>query len=396
MPKTTRKGLQERQDAPLILTNSAELFNATNDQGSGNPAARSKSSSHWGSGYNSRKRASISGHSVFVLDVNGDPLTPCKPSKTRKLLKGKQAKPVWNKFGRFGIQMLVETRKEHPKTILGYDLGTKFEGHSVVCGKENNLSVMWKLPNKENIVRKLKERSQLRRARRFRNCRMRHLRSDNRNKDGFIAPSQLVIVQSRLKALKELFKCYPIDTSVIEDVKFNHRDKRWGKNFSTMEVAKTKLYNWIRKRSKLILVKGHETQEKRKKLGYRKTRDKGAEKFTAHCTDSLTLATDITIIPGQFIVVDDTYRSVRRRLHDSQFSKGGIRHPYSTGNFKDIKKGTICKFGQICGGTKNNVWIRDKNNKRIGRSLSKIGWLSHAFKTSIPPFIKMSGIFEVI
>ena len=395
MPKTTRKGLQERQDAPLILTASAELLNATNDQGSGNPTARSKSFFHWGSGYNSQKRASMSGHSVFVLDVDGNPLTPCKPSKARKLMKGNQAKPVWNKFGMFGIQMLVETRKEHPETKLGYDLGTKFEGHSVVCGKENNLSVMWKLPDKKKIVRKLKERSQLRRARRFRNCRRRPARFDNREKDGFIAPSQLVIVQSRLKALKELFRCYPIDTSIIEDVKFNHRDKRWGKNFSTMEVAKTKLYDWIRKRSKLILVKGHETQEKRKKLGYRKTKDKGAEKFTAHCTDSLTLATDTTIMPGRFIVVDDTYRPVRRRLHDTQPSKGGIRHPYSSGNFKSIKKGTICNFGQICGGTKNYAFIRDKNNKRIGRALSKVGWLSHAFKTSIPPPIKMSGLLEV-
>ena len=72
MPETTRLGLQERQDAtrkgleakkplPLILTASAESFNATNDQNSSSPAVRSKSYSHCGSGYNSRKRARISG-----------------------------------------------------------------------------------------------------------------------------------------------------------------------------------------------------------------------------------------------------------------------------------------------------------------------------------------------
>lgn len=385
MPETTRNELQERQNTPLILTSSEESFNSTNGQNSSNPVVRSMFVSHCVSGYNSKLGDSMSEHSVFVLDVNGVPLTPCKPSKARKLLKGKQAKSIWNKFGRFGIQMLVETRKEHPETKHGYDLGTKFEGHAIVCGKENNLSVMWKLPDKKKIVRKLTERRHLRRARRFRNCRRRPARFDNRNKDGFIAPSQLVIVQSRLKALKELFRCYPIDISAVEDVKFNHRDKRWGKNFSTAEIGKAKLYDWIRKRSKLILVKGHETQEKRKKLGYRKTRDKGAEKFTAHCTDALTLATDTTIMPGDFVVVDDTYRSVRRRLHDTQPSKGSIRYPYSTGNFKGIRKGAMCEFGQVCGGTKNNVWIRDKSNKRIGRSLSKIGWLSHAFKTSILP-----------
>ena len=394
MQETTTIRLQERQSTPQTLNNSEELFNFT-DQNTPNHREDSKSGIHVRSGYNSQKRARMSRHSVFVLDVNGKPLTPCKSSKARKLLKGKQAKPVWNKFGRFGIQMLVETRKEHPETKLGYDLGTKFEGHSVVCGKENNLSVMWKLPDKKKIVCKLKERSQLRRARRFRNCRRRPCRSNNRGKDGFIAPGQNVIVESRLKALKELFRCYPIDISTVEDVKFNHRDKRWGKNFSTAEIGKAKLYGWIRKRSKLILVKGHETQEKRKKLGYRKTRDKGAEKFTAHCTDALTLATDTTIMPGDFVVVDDSYRPVRRRLHDTQFSKGGVRHLYSSGNFRSIRKGTMCEYGQICGGTKNNVFIRDVNNKRIGRVLSKIGWLSHTFKTSIPSPIKMGGLLEV-
>ena len=73
MPKTTRLGLQERQDAtlkgleakplPLILTTSAESFNATNDQNSSSPAVRSKSYSHCGSGYNSilKNRARVSG-----------------------------------------------------------------------------------------------------------------------------------------------------------------------------------------------------------------------------------------------------------------------------------------------------------------------------------------------
>lgn len=393
MPKTTDIGLQERQGAPLTLTVSEESFNSTN-QNTPNHGEDSKPDVHVQSGYNSQKRARMSGHCVFVVGVDGKPLTPTTNAKARKLLEGKQAKPVWNNFGRFGIQMLVETRKEHPETKLGYDLGTKFEGHAVVCGKENNLSVMWKLPDKKKVVRKLIERSQLRRARRFRNCRRRPARFDNRSKDGFIAPSQLVIVQSRLKALKELFRCYPIDISVVEDVTFNHRDNKWGKNFSTAEIGKAKLYGWLRRHSMLVLIKGHETQEKRKKLGYRKTRDKSAEKVTAHCTDALTLATDITIMPGDFIVVDDTYRPVRRRLHDTQFSKGGIRYPYSSGNFKGIRKGTICEFGQICGGTKNNVWIRNKNNKRIGRVISKIGWLSHKFKTSIPPLVKTSGFLE--
>ena len=197
--QTTTERLQERQDTPQILNDSAESFNATTphqlELWEKPSQYQSKSSSHRGCGYNSRKRASISGHNVFVLGCDGKPLTPTTNSKARKLMKGEQAKPIWNKYGKFGIQMTVETRKETPKTSFGVDFGTKFEGYAVVVGNENNLSVMWKLPDKKKIVRKMTERRQLRRARRQRNCRRRKCRSNNRNKDGFIAPSQMVMVQ---------------------------------------------------------------------------------------------------------------------------------------------------------------------------------------------------------
>jgi len=123
----------------------------------------------------------------------------------------------------------------------------------------------------------------------------------------------------------------------------------------------------------------------REDYGYKKSSNKNAEIFTSHCSDALAIATDVYakehIEKGEFVVVDDTYRCVRRRLHDSQFSKGGIRHPYSTGNFKGIRKGTICNFGQVCGGIKETI-IRtyDWNNKRWAKSLSKVKWLSHKFK----------------
>jgi len=67
------------------------------------------------------------------------------------------AKPIWSRFNTFGIQMLVETRRETPQTTLGVDNGTKFEGYVVVCGKENSLAVKLDLPNKKNISLKLIE-----------------------------------------------------------------------------------------------------------------------------------------------------------------------------------------------------------------------------------------------
>jgi len=395
MLKTTRKGLKERHlSTSLALPSSQESFNCTSLETNSNvnsPIENSKSLSHLGSGYNILKDRSMSPrHNVFVLGIDGKPLTPTTSAKARKLMKGNQAKPIWNKFGQFGIQMLVNTRKEIPKTVLGVDFGTKFEGYSVVTDKENNLSVMWKLPNKKNIVRKLEERRTLRRARRQRNCRRRECRFDNRGREGFIAPSQLMMVQSRLKAINEFFKCYPIDTVALEDVKFNHKDKRYGKNFSTIEVGKNMIKAFIIGkvgRDNYITFDGFETQEAREKRGLKKSSNKSSETFNSHCADSFSIASELSQAEPNFNikVVDDTYRPTRRRLHDTQPKKGNIRERYSTGSFKGIKKGTICEFGQIVGGTGNQLKIlpierREESEKRISKSLNKINWLSHHFK----------------
>ena len=393
METTTRTELQERQDAPLFLPSSAELLNAMNSDESNKNDAKSKSCSHLRSGCNSENRASMSGR-VFVLGIDGKPLTPCKESKARKLMEGNQAKPIWNKFGEMGIRMLVDTRKETPKTILGCDFGAKFEGYSILSGKENILNIMWKLPDKGKLVKKLEERRALRRARRFRNCRRRECRFDNRSKKGFITPSQLQIINSRLKCMYEMFKCYPIDAVAIEDVKFNHRNHKWGKNFSTIEVGKKTLYDYIRAKvstGNLIHFTGYDTQEFRKKLNLHKVSDKAAKQFYSHCVDSFAIANELSqAIPNEnLIYVDDSYRAIRRRLHDTQPAKGGIRAKFSTGNFNGIRKGTICKFGQIVGGTKHQVWYQDfevRDGRKVyqkGKMLNKIEWLSHKFKCEV-------------
>lgn len=386
MLKTMSQGLKECQDTPQVLTSSEESLNSTRNSTVSkvnSPDIASKPSIHLRCGCNTRKSARMSGHNVFVSSKEGKPLTPTTNSKARKLLKAGQAKPVWNKFGKFGIQMLVETRQFVPKTVLCCDFGTKFEGYSIVSG-ENNFNSMWLLPDKKKIMKKLEERSQLRRARRWRNCRRRECRSDNREREGFIAPSQRVMVDSRLKPIRELLKCYPVTNVAIEDVCFNHRDHKWGANFSTVEIGKQAITDFVSSsvgRENVTFFKGFETMQLRKELGLRKSSHKDSKTFHSHCVDSFSLGAKIAgcTKPSLAVtVVDDTYRCVRRKLHDSQFSKGGVRHPYSTGNFKKVRKGTMCKHGQIVGGTKNSYYVRDSEGKRIGRVA--IGWLSHRFK----------------
>jgi hypothetical protein len=328
-------------------------------------------------------------HTVFVLAIDGEPLTPCTPAKARKLMRGGVAKPVWSKFNTFGIQMLVETRRETPQTTVGVDNGTKFEGYAVVCGEENNLAVKLDLPNKKQVVRKMKERRVLRRGRRYRKCRRRKTRFSNRKRDGFIAPSQAVIVNSRLKILRELFRIYPIDAVAFEDVRFNHWKKRWGANFSTVEIGKARLREFFaRQGADLFEFRGWETKALREGYGYHKSSNKAADVFGAHCTDALALACEVgpgmRVELGPFVVVDDTYRPKRRKLHYTQPAKDNVRRKYSCGTVFGLRKGLlICTqrgiTGQLCGEKKGAYRYYDVQGKR--RQTERLAWISNNFKT---------------
>jgi hypothetical protein len=374
-------GLQALRDTSLVPDSASRAQADDGEQSLSKPVGQPRREK---TGCNRPGRMST--HSVFVLDVDGKPLTPTKPSKARKLLEGGVAKKIWSKFGTFGIQMLQETRKETPVTGLGVDQGTKFEGYSVVVDKENNLNVKLDLPDKKQIRKKLEQRKIFRRARRFRKCRRRPCRSKNRSRKGFIAPSQRVIIQSRLKIMEELCRVYPVSVCGLEDVCFNHTKYRWGANFSTIEIGKFLIRKFFKDRNIILHeYKGYETSEYRKFYGYKKTRNKSEDRFESHCSDSLTLACTVSygyrVEIGPFLVVDDVYRCVRRKLHDSKPSKRGIRDKYSTGNVNKLRKGLLVgtkkRSGRLCGVWKDKYLYHDCFGKR--KQVRNFIWVSSSF-----------------
>ena len=80
----------------------------------------------------------------------------------------------------------------------------------------------------------------------------------------------------------------------------------------------------------------------REKFGYKKISDKSKNCFESHCCDLLAIASEIakhyTSPLDNIIVVDKTYLPVRRKIHDSNYSKGGIKKDYSRGTSKIITK----------------------------------------------------------
>lgn len=340
--------VQSPADASQVCGSELESFNSTtlnrSDDSSltltGNPDER----------FAEQSAPFIGKHQIFVLNHDENPLTPTTYAKAQKLIRKHLATRVWSKFGNWGIKLHKQIKTPKVEQIaLGYDPGTKFEGFSILSGTENVLNIKLDLPDKSKISRKLEERRNLRRARRHRNCRRRKTRFNNRKRSGFIAPSQKVVVNSRLKILRELFKIYPISVVGLEDVRFNHAKKRWSKNFSTVEIGKSVIRKFFTdNRIRIHEFGGYETKELREKYEYRKISDKKKDVFEAHNCDSLALACEVLVgnrvEPCRIVVVDDSYRPVRRKLHDTQYAKRGVRSAYSRGTVFGLRKGKIVGY----------------------------------------------------
>ncbi len=328
---------------------------------------------------------------IFVLDKNNNPLMPCKPSKARELLSKDLAEKMWSKFGTFGIKLKFDVKSkenENQVTSLGYDPGTKFEGFSIASHLENQINIKLNLPNKKKICERLSERSSLRRTRRQRKTRYRKARFNNRSRKGFIAPSQNAIIQTRISILKELFRIFPISVCGVEDVRFNHHIKKWGANFSTCEIGKSKIYEFLELKTVLYKFQGYETKELRIKYGYKKISDKSSDTFESHNCDSLALAVEVN--GGlriqhikNLVVVDKTYKFMRRKLHNTQFSTGGIRKNFASGAVLGIKKGKIVGYKYVeyllTGSYKNKFRISDKITKKQKNQVSKLDYISKNF-----------------
>lgn len=65
---------------------------------------------------------------VYVLNIQGKPIMPCKEAKARKLLRQNKAKIV--KYEPFTIQLLFECENQVQKVSLGVDAGSKRIGIS--------------------------------------------------------------------------------------------------------------------------------------------------------------------------------------------------------------------------------------------------------------------------
>lgn len=128
---------------------------------------------------------------VFVQNMRGEPLMPCKPQKARKLLKAKKAKII--NYKPFTIQLTIATGETVQDVDVGVDTGSS---HIGICVRSNDkVLAKGEITLRNDIKSLLETRRTLRRSRRNRKTRYRKARFLNRKKlYGWLPPS----IQSKI------------------------------------------------------------------------------------------------------------------------------------------------------------------------------------------------------
>lgn len=156
---------------------------------------------------------------IYVLNIEGQPLMPCKEAKARKLLKQNKAKIY--KREPFTIQLLFVCENQTQDITLGVDAGSKHIGLSATTKEKELYAADVELRN--DIVELLATRRQNRRARRNR-LRYRKPRFNNRvhsKKSGWLAPSVEQKIRTHFRVVEDIHKLLPITKIVVETASFD-------------------------------------------------------------------------------------------------------------------------------------------------------------------------------
>ena len=280
---------------------------------------------------------------VPVVSSTGKPLMPCHPARARELVRSGKAVRRFDR-GLFYIRLTDRADGEVQVVTVGIDPGSKQEGLTVKSEAHTYLNIQanavdWVSDHTET-------RRNMRRVRRYRNTPCRKNRT-NRSTGG-LPPSTKARWQWKLRMCRWLARVYPIDSFVVEDVcAITKGKRRWDKSFSPLQVGKNWFYSELGKIATVHLKRGWETKELRDALNLKKTSNKTAEVFEAHCVDSWVLANWWV---GGHTKPDNTrilrvipLRFHRRQLHKLQPRSGGIRSQYGGTRSHGFKRGSLVK-----------------------------------------------------
>ncbi|MGL5877217.1 MAG: RRXRR domain-containing protein, partial [Xenococcaceae cyanobacterium] len=273
---------------------------------------------------------------------------PTSAARAAKWIRSGKATPFWKK-GIFCVRLNQEpSNRNYQPVACGIDPGSKMEGFTVASAKHQFLNIQ--LIAVDWVSQHIETRRNMRRSRRFRKTPCRQNRSNRLANKIKLAPSTKARWQWKLRISTWLSKIYPITDFVVEDIKaVTWKGKKGVRNkfFSPLQIGKDWFYSQLQKIAPVKPVQGHETAELRNQLGLKKSKNKIAEVFSAHCVDSFTLTYSTvggeTNPSNQDILVVTPLRFHRRQLHRLEHAPGHIRSRYGGTISAGFKRGSIVK-----------------------------------------------------
>ncbi|HWZ20392.1 MAG TPA: RRXRR domain-containing protein, partial [Ktedonobacteraceae bacterium] len=101
---------------------------------------------------------------VYVINQNGQPLMPCRPSKARKLLRDRRASVIGH--CPFTIKLLWECEEQVQEVTLGIDQGS--HGTGFCCVGTGQILLSGEIGHRLDVKEKMTARRSCRRNRRMR------------------------------------------------------------------------------------------------------------------------------------------------------------------------------------------------------------------------------------
>jgi hypothetical protein len=151
---------------------------------------------------------------VYVINQNGQPLMPCRPSKARKLLRDRRARVI----GRcpFTIKLLWDCEKQVQEVTLGIDKGS--HGTGFCCVGKGQILLSGEIQHRLDVKEKMTARRSSRRNRRMRKWYRpkRYLNRASSKRSGRLPASLKTNAEEVIRVVCQI--PLPISRIVIEDV----------------------------------------------------------------------------------------------------------------------------------------------------------------------------------
>src|SRR5216110_192301 len=154
---------------------------------------------------------------VYVVNQNGNPLMPCKPSKARKLLRDGRAKV--ESRSPFTLKLLWDCEEHVQEIIVGIDKGSHATG--LACVGKGEILLSGEICHRLDVKEKMDGRRAHRRSRRGRKW-YRPVRFQNRAnslRSGRLPPSIKTNMEEVIRVVQHL--PLPISAIVVEDVQID-------------------------------------------------------------------------------------------------------------------------------------------------------------------------------